>query len=261
MKITWIAFMAAIAITPVLIAQKDSVATHPTWAAGMYGSISVGYGLFSDPFRNVSVMGASLPATGLIYSMDAGIAFRNKCGLRAVIGRIAAMNIRPNIKRALEAANPGYVATFLSASGVNNKLSKHYAIGLSYAIPRYQWCFQPELLLGSTTVSLETTFVQLKELGTHRACFYKVKSDFQHYKSHTLTFGGRAAWYVGQYWGVFADAWFLTIWNNFQYPVEKTDLLEQTMDTENVQIKNREFGATGKLGIFLQIARWEGNGY
>ena len=110
-------------------------------------------------------------------------------------------------------------------------------------------------------VLIQSTYAQLKELGTHRAFFYEVKTGYQDYKSRTLNLGGRAAWYAGRYWGVFADVRFLTVWNNFQFQVEKTALLEQITETETVRIKNTTFGATGKLGIFLQIARWEGKGF
>jgi len=57
---------------------------------------------------------------------------------------------------------------------------------------------------------------------------------------------------------LFADARLLAIWNNFQYQYEKTALLEQTKETETVRIKNTVWGATLKVGVFLQIARWEG---
>jgi len=260
MKITWIAFVSAMALTPMVWAQKDSLTTKPapTWAAGMYGSISAGYGLFADPFKNVSLVGASLPASGLALGIDAGIVFRNRFGLRAVIEGFSANHIRPKIKSTLEAANPGYELTFLSGSTPDPNLLSHYAVGISYAIPRKRWCFQPELLVGSTAVSIEPTYAQLKELGTHRAFFYKVYSGYQDYRSRTLTLGSRAAWYTWRYFGIFADARLLTTWNNFQYKYEKTELLEPIKETETIRIKNTVFGATLKVGVFLQIARWEG---
>jgi hypothetical protein len=260
MKISWITFAFVMALTPMVRAQKDSVTTKPTptWAAGMYGSISAGYGLFADPFKNVSLVGASLPASGLVLGIDAGIVFRNRFGLRAVVEGISATDLRPKIQRTLEAANPGYKLTFLSGSTPNRNLLSHYAMGISYAIPRKRWCFQPELLVGSTAVSIESTYAQLKELGTHRAFFYEVKSGYQEYRSRTLTLGGRAAWYTWRYFGVFADARLLTIWNNFQYQYETTALLEETKFTETVRIKNTVMGATLMVGVFLQSARWEG---
>ncbi|MBC7774030.1 MAG: hypothetical protein H7246_01225 [Phycisphaerae bacterium] len=243
-----------------LWSQKDSTNSRPAWAAGLYGSISAGYGAFPNPFKHVSVAGASLPKTGGVLQFDAGIMFRNQIGLRLVMGAVSTNDIGAELGRSVAAKYPGYIVTYVPRSEGNNGMADHFSVGLTYSIPRQRWFFQPELLFGSTEIYTESAYAQIKELGTHRVIVHQLYPDYQDYRSPTLTFGGRAAWYAGRYFGFFADAHVLTMWYKVQYQVEKTTLIEQTVEKETIQLKKTSFGTTASVGIFLQIARWEGKG-
>ena len=257
MRPTLFVFVFFFAIVSDLRSQKDSAVNNRSWAAGLYGSISGGYGVFSDPFKEISVTGAALPATGGLLKFDAGIVFRNRFGLRLLIGGLSANDIGSALSRSALKEYPGYSATYFPYAEGNQGMANHFSMGLTYSIPRGRWFFQPEVLLGSTEIYTEYGFAQVKEPGTHRVIVFQLRPERQNYRSPTVTFGGRAAWYAGRYFGFFADARVLTMWNKVKYKVEKTSLIEQTVETESIVLQKTSFGATASVGIFLQIARWE----
>ena len=64
-------------------------------------------------------------------------------------------------------------------------------------------------------------------------------------------------WYAGWYFGFFTDIRLMTMWQEVQYEVEKTLLIEQIYEKAYFHLKRTSLDATASVGIFLQIGRWE----
>lgn len=259
MKAIWLALFLALASIPSLAAQKDSSSTRPTWAAGIYGSVSVGYGAFSQPFKHHETVTPypSFAASGMAFHWDFGVSFRKRWGLRASANAYAASNHSAAIESAAKAMFPGYIVDYAPLTALSNKTVNHFAVGVSYVFLHRRWYFQPEVLLGSTEVYGEWATLQAKEPGTHQVVVWKLRPKNYEYRSPTITLGGRAAWQAGWYWGLFADVRMNGMWYNLEYQVDKTSLVEQSLEKETIHLKKTALGATASMGIFLQIARWE----
>lgn len=260
MKTTGLALLFALTSIFKLAAQTDNnSARRSGWAAGIYGSFSVGYGAFSQPFKNPEAVMPypSFAAPGWVFQWDVGGTFRNRFGLRATASGFAANDQGAALESVARSMFPGYIVDYAPVTALNNKTANHFAVGVSYAFPGRRWYFQPEILMGSTEVYGEWATVQAKEQGTHRVIVLKLRPENSEYRSPTLTLGGRAAWYAGWYWGLFADVRLNTMWYNLKYRVDKTSLIEHSFESETVQVKKTAFGATASVGVFLQIARWE----
>ncbi|MFN0213108.1 MAG: hypothetical protein ACKVT2_02530 [Saprospiraceae bacterium] len=251
---SFLAFVWAINLT----AQAPGPA-KPYWAAGLFGSIGSGFGVFSQAFEKGKIVSpyTSHPMSGWVGHLDAGISFRNHWGIRASVSGFKANNLTNYIKGSLEGAYPGYVFDYVPIDAGQHETSNQFALGISYAFTNRRWLFQPDLMLGSTKIGKDLIAARVKEIGTHQAFILQYRPGNVKYRSPTLILGGKAAWYLGWYWGVFADARMLAILYNVQYQFEKTAVIEQTFEKESIHLKKTAFGATGSLGIFLQIGRWE----
>ncbi len=228
---------------------------HPTWTPGIYGGPSLGYGFFLNPFKKVSVAGASLPATGKAIGYDFGIALRNQFGLRFAFGGLSTNDVGKEALRSLATKYPGHFITYASPVEKKDRVANYFSLGISYSIQRQQrWYIQPEFLIGYTKTYSESGFVQVKESGTHRATVYQLIPHYPNPRSLTLIFGGRAAWFTCGYFGFFADARLLAMWHEVQYQVVKTTLVEQTIEKETVQMKNTTWGALVSIGLFFHIS-------
>ncbi len=197
-------------------------------------------------------------APGMVFHFDGGIIFRNQWGLRISVSSCAASNLTATFERTLEATYPGFITKYIPSTSLWSKNLNHFALGISYTIPSQRWYFQPEILFGTTEVYSDFVAAEAKELNTHRIIISQMRAKNLSYRSPTLTLGARAVWYKCKYFGFFADARFMVLWHNLQYQVEKTDLIEQTKVNETIHLKQEVFGATASVGVFLQIARWEG---
>ncbi len=260
MKIRCFLLGSALFVAANLQAQKDSTEQHPGWAAGLYGSISAGYGFFSQPFKEVGQVSpvTATASPGPVFNLDGGMAFRNRWGVRLLISGFSANNLSAHYEQKLEKDYPGYFASYVSqGGGTQSGLVNHASMGLSYAIPYRRWYFQPELLFGSTAIKSYWATVQLKENGTHQAFVLTYRPEAYEYRSPTLVMGGRAAWYAGWYVGFFAEARVHALWNRVRYQVSSHELIPQTLENETIEIKRAAFGATANIGMFLQIGRWE----
>ncbi len=260
MKTNWLAILFTLAAMSNLAAQKDSSAIRrPTWAAGIYGSVSVGYGAFTQPFKNPGTVTPypSFAASGMVFHWDFGVSFRKRWGLRATASAYAATDQRAALELAARALFPGYIVDYAPITAFNNKTINHFAVGVSYAFPHRRWYFQPEVLLGSTEVYGEWATLQAKALGTNEVVVWKLRPKDYEYRSPTITLGGRAAWQAGWYWGLFADVRLNTMLYDMEYQIDKTALIEQSFEKETIRLKRTALGATASVGILLQIARWE----
>ncbi len=261
MKISWLVFVLCFAFSVGVFAQNDSISPRPVWAAGFYGSLSGGYGFFTQPFKAIEI-GApitSIASTGGLINLSGGLFFRNRFGVIVDISFNSAQNAAVDLKSALMAEYPGYIVDYQSADEPSNT-ADHFSAGVSYAFPHRRWCFQPAVLFGSAEVTTTGASAQIKELGTNKAIIVQYRPENSEYRARTLSLGGRASWYVGRYFGLFANTHFLGQWYDVQFRVDKTALIDHSVEKKTIQLKKFAFGATASVGVFLQIARWEQSG-
>lgn len=235
--------------------QGQALESRPHWASGFYGNFAVGYGLvthqpapFHQPvgYRN-----------GKVWYAGGGISFRNHWGIRAEISLYETRYGLAEFEQALQDRYPNYLVTSTRLSSDQDARLYSFAAGVSCAFPRERWNFQPELLLGVTKVFNFFETVHLKEQGTHQVYRMKYNTLNAGYTAPTLSVGGRAAWYAGWYWGLYADLRLQALHYRLKHHATNYDLVQQTWTEETVAQNRLAVGGALSVGIFLQIARWE----
>jgi hypothetical protein len=261
MKIAWLIFVLCFAFSLGVFAQKDSISARPVWAAGFYGSLSGGYGFFTQPFKNtgIAVPNTSLAGTGGLIQLGGGLFFRNHFGVIVDISVYSAQNAAADLKSALIVEYPGYIVDYQPAEATSKSVD-HFSAGFSYAFPYRRWCFQPAILFGSAEIITAGASAQIKEIGTNKVFIVQHWPKNSENRARTLSLGGRASWYIGRHFGLFANTQFLGQWYNVQFRVDKTALIDHSVEKETIQLKKFAFGTTASVGVFLQITRWESTG-
>jgi len=261
MKTFWLVFVLCFAVSIGGFAQKDSIPLRPAWAAGFYGSLSGGYCFFNQPLKNsgIAAPNTSIASSGGLINLAGGLFFRNHFGVVVDISFYPAQKATIDLKSALIAEYQGYAVTYQSVEQVSSPIN-HLSVGVSYAFPYRRWCFQPAVLFGSAEVVAAGASAQIKEIGTNKAFMMQYWPENSEYRARTLTLGGRATWYVGRYFGLFANTQFLGQWYDIQFRVDKTALIDHSVEKKTIQLKKFAVGATASVGVFLQIARWEQSG-
>lgn len=239
-------------------AQTDSTQQAKTWSAGLYVAPSLGFGVFSNNFRDVALAGASVPVSGSTLGVDIGVMFPNRFGIALSWQGFFAGSPTQKLEDLLEAREPGYELAHTSSGGVSEERSQRFLFAFSYVFSRKRAFLQPELLVGSTQAAMNSPFVVLKEPGTQRAIMYQYKpKNVGQYYNPTVGLGCRATWYATRQLGLFAGLRVFSGRNTFQFDIERTDLVEQTVDRESFNVKKNVVSATLNVGVFLQIGQWK----
>ncbi|MBN8678040.1 MAG: hypothetical protein J0M29_07425 [Chitinophagales bacterium] len=225
------------------------------WTSGLFGSLSAQYGAYQQPLKNVISPYFVAPGSGLGFSAEGGIAFKNHLGMKLLLGAVSTSNMEADIEKELEAQNPGYYADFVPFSDFQERRSTQLAFGFTYAFPFKNGWIEPEIMFGGTQVFAYQGHTRLKKAGSHDIMVQQYRSINTPPLSPTMFLGTRVSRYLTPWFGVFANIRGMSTWYSLDYWTSQ-EITFFPPPKDIITVKKTALGIQAGAGIFLQIGRW-----